>query len=303
MHRSALSNGWLKNPILWTFWSYCLLKASYTEHKTKVGYQEITLEPGQFIFGRKIAAQETGLSEMQIRTCIKSLKSTNNITVKVTNKYSVVTVLNWGVYQFGDDEVNQQNNHQLNQQVTSNYPASNQQLTTNNKGIKINKGIKEEYINRHPSDQGGLGRNLPVNEPQVNATATKEDSSSKPPKKKKSGWTPHEEAPALVDYFNEICQKKFSHSKASMEQLSARLRAGVKPADIRLVMQWVKHTWPTDDHFHKYIDLVTPFRASNFERYLDKAWTWYRTEYKKKEEQPKPQRVMTFAEQKAGARQ
>jgi hypothetical protein len=124
LHRKALSNGWLKNHKLWAFWCYCLLKASHKEHKVIIGNQQITLQPGQFISGRKKASKETGLSEQQIRTCIDSLKTMQNLTIKTTNKFSVVTVVNWASYQSDTNKVTSK--------VTSNQPATNHIQQCNN---------------------------------------------------------------------------------------------------------------------------------------------------------------------------
>lgn len=134
LYRSCLENGWIKNHKLWAFWSYCLLKASHKEHNAIVGLEIVHLLPGQFIFGRKKAAQETSLTEQEIRTIIEFLKKAENLTIKTTNKYSIVTIVNWDTYQGnGTDE------------QPSNQPTTNQQLTTY-KNVKNVKNIKKTTI-------------------------------------------------------------------------------------------------------------------------------------------------------------
>ena len=117
LHRQCLDNGMLKNHKLWVFWSWCLMKASYQDHKQMVGFQEVHLKAGQFIFGRKAAAQDLNMSEQSIRTCKNRLQTVGNLTSKSTNKFTVITVVNWHTYQ--------QQNNSNNQQVTSKQPASN----------------------------------------------------------------------------------------------------------------------------------------------------------------------------------
>ena len=119
--RKSLDSGLLQNHKLWVFWTWCLMKATHKKTKQMVGMQIIELEPGQFIFGRKKAAAETGLSEQSVRTCVIALEDFGNITINPTNKFSVVTVVNWDAYQQEDVENNQQTNHQL----TSSQPAAN----------------------------------------------------------------------------------------------------------------------------------------------------------------------------------
>lgn len=141
LHRSCIEGGWLTNHKLWTMWTYCLLKATHKKGTRMVGYQKVLLEPGQFVFGRKVASEETGLSEQSIRTTLKHLKKLGNLTIKPTNKYSIVTICNWERYQVENNESNQQ----VNEQVTSTQPASNQHLTTdkNDKNSKNDKNVKK----------------------------------------------------------------------------------------------------------------------------------------------------------------
>lgn len=124
VHRRALHNGWLRNPVLWTFWSYVLLKASHKQHTVVVGYQQVELSPGQLVFGRHQAALDLNLTDRQIRTCITRLKSTNNLTVETTNKFSVFTIVNWSTYQDKQGDSDQQDDQQDDRQATSKRPAS-----------------------------------------------------------------------------------------------------------------------------------------------------------------------------------
>jgi hypothetical protein len=120
--RKSIESGLIKNHNVWIFWTWCLLKANHQpDFKQVVGFQEVTLEPGQFIFGLKKASEETGLSIQKIRTCLSFLKKYKNLTIKTTNKFSVVSIINWGVYQGVEKEIN----NQSNKQVTSRQQAGN----------------------------------------------------------------------------------------------------------------------------------------------------------------------------------
>jgi hypothetical protein len=104
------------------------MKATYKEHEVLVGYQKVLLQPGQFVFGRKVASKETRLSERTIRTCLEKLKSMQNLTIKTTNKFSIISIVNWDNYQ-----------NETTSKTTNKRPANDQQTTTNNKGNKGNK--------------------------------------------------------------------------------------------------------------------------------------------------------------------
>jgi len=150
--RKSIDSGLIKNHNVWIFWTYCLMKANHEkDYKQVVGFQEIILHPGQFIFGRKVAAKETGLSEQKIRTCLAFLKKYKNITIKSTNKFSIISIIKWHTYQANNITINQQSN----QHITSRQPASNQQVTTNKnlrtKEPKNNKKTKAKKVFAPPT--------------------------------------------------------------------------------------------------------------------------------------------------------
>ena len=127
--RRSFDSAIWENPKLWRFWTYCLMKATHKETSVMVGFQQIHLKKGQFVFGRKIASKETGLSEQTIRTCLQKLNG-SKLTIKTTNKFTVITIDKWDIFQ--TEEKNQ----------PANQPSSNQQVTTykNDKNNKKKKG-------------------------------------------------------------------------------------------------------------------------------------------------------------------
>lgn len=155
LYRQSLVNGWLTNPYLWAFFSYCLLKASHKPHTAIVGFQKVKLDAGQFIFGRSQAASDLKMSERKIRTCQNLLISTNTLSVKTTNKFSIITIVNWNSYQQTSDENDQQNDQLDGQRATNNRPASDQLPATYNKGKKEENEKKEKKENTPPCDGGG----------------------------------------------------------------------------------------------------------------------------------------------------
>ena len=122
VHRKLLDHGWFGNHKILVFWLYCLLKASHQFRRLMAGTEEVQLRPGQFIFGRRRAAEETGLTEQQIRTCIDSLRRRKNLTINSTNKFSIVSIVKWDTYQNGKTDHQPANQPSTNQQVTSSQP-------------------------------------------------------------------------------------------------------------------------------------------------------------------------------------
>ena len=121
IHRTMLDWEWFNDSKTLHLFMYLLLKANHEQRS----YHGITIKRGELLTGRKKMAKETGLSEQSIRTSIKRLKSTSELTIKSTSKYSLINIVNYELYQAKDDKTNHQINQQSNQQVTSNQPTTN----------------------------------------------------------------------------------------------------------------------------------------------------------------------------------
>lgn len=134
LHRSLLSWGWHADPATGWLFVNLLLMANWTDSD----WQGMTIKRGQLVTGRKALAAQTGLSEQTVRTSLNRLKSTNEITIASTNKFSVITIVNYGKFQ----DVSEMPTSTLTSNLTSGQPATNQQLTTNEQEEQSNKGIK-----------------------------------------------------------------------------------------------------------------------------------------------------------------
>lgn len=137
LHRKLLEWGWYKDQNTKAVFLHLLMLASYKDNEV-CGYH---IKPGQVVCGRKQLANDLGLSESTIRTALKHLKLTNEITIKSTNKFSIITIENWGKYQVCDDEFNQQNNQQANHQLTNKTPKSNHTIRNKEYKNKRKRGV------------------------------------------------------------------------------------------------------------------------------------------------------------------
>ena len=122
--RKILDWEWYQDIKVFHFFLYLLLKANHKDGN----WQGVNIKRGQVIIGRTKSSKHTALTENEIRTCIKKLKLTKEITTKSTNKFTIVTICKYDFYQSNNYTVDQQ----LNQQNTSKTPTNNQPLTTNN---------------------------------------------------------------------------------------------------------------------------------------------------------------------------
>jgi len=111
----------------------CLMLAN---HKKRNVYG-VDLNPGEFITGRKKLAKAAKASEQEVRTALTRLQEKHRfLTIKTTNKFSIISIINWPLYQSEDER----DNH-------TPQPTANQQLTTN----KNDKNVKNTNV--------GIGNN------------------------------------------------------------------------------------------------------------------------------------------------
>lgn len=122
IHRKMTEWGWYQDPATKAVFLHLLLTANYKERE----YRGMKILPGQCIIGRLELAKTLGLSVQSVRTALQHLKSTNEITIKSTNRFSVVTIVNWEKYQ--SDET--KSTSKSTSRSTNKQPSTNHQLTT-----------------------------------------------------------------------------------------------------------------------------------------------------------------------------
>lgn len=127
-------------------WIHCLIKASYTDRVIMFDGAEIELKRGQFITGRKSLAKTLKTTEQKVRSRLALLEKHNQIVLKSTNKYSIITIVKYSYYQTDPKK------------ITNREPTDNQQITTNNKDNKDNNNLgdsspqKDMSWNKQPED-------------------------------------------------------------------------------------------------------------------------------------------------------
>jgi len=136
--RRILSWEWYKDSNMVHVFLHLLLNANYTDSR----FEGSLIKRGQLVIGRLKLATALGLTERQIRTCLEKLKKTNEIAIKTTNRFSVVTIIKYDDYQSSSKKNDQQNDQELDQQTTNKRPTNDQQATTSKKD-KEEKEIKK----------------------------------------------------------------------------------------------------------------------------------------------------------------
>lgn len=125
--RSILEWEWYGNINTCRLFLHMLLKANWKDGR----FEGKDIPRGSFVSSYPRLADECGLTVNEVRTALKHLISTGEITVKAHAKYSVFTVVKYNDYQ------------EVNSQSTDKSHSINRRLTTIEEGKKERR---EEYI-------------------------------------------------------------------------------------------------------------------------------------------------------------
>jgi predicted ArsR family transcriptional regulator len=144
LYRSMLEWDWYKDSKAKDLFIHLLLKAAWEDDE----WQGVEIRPGQAITTVAQLAEELRLSTRSIRTSLDKLKTTNELSVKTSNRYSLITIVNWAKYQARDDGEGNQNDKPYVAQATN----KRQTKAVSSYHIK-NKEYKKEEVYGHLFDR------------------------------------------------------------------------------------------------------------------------------------------------------
>lgn len=113
---------WYNNTNVKVLFFHCLLKANFQERK----WNGFIIERGQFVTSIATLSKELGLTPMQIRAAMQKLQKSEEITIRTTNRFTIITICKYASYQDTLNEQEQTNEQSDNKQIT------NKQQTNNN---------------------------------------------------------------------------------------------------------------------------------------------------------------------------
>lgn len=145
---------WYKDEHTKNLFLHCLLKANSKDER----FKGIVIKRGQFIASLSNLSDELFLSVNELRTSIKHLKSTGEITVKTYPKFSVFTVVNYDLYQ-GESHTESQASHR---QVTGKSQVSHRLLAATEKEKEDKKKSSMSMPNKAESDDSKPQKKEPV---------------------------------------------------------------------------------------------------------------------------------------------
>ena len=123
LHRGFTKFEWYQDANTVRVFLHLLITANHKEAK----WQGNVIGRGQLITSHSNLANDLGLTIQNVRTSISKLKKSENVTVKSTSKFTMLSVCNYDTYQSEDAPTNTPTNKPL----TGDQQTTNKPLTTN----------------------------------------------------------------------------------------------------------------------------------------------------------------------------
>lgn len=152
VHRKLFDKGFARNPKYLAVWIYILSHANHETKEILANGTTILIERGSFLTSIKLISKFFNLSFNMTWRILNYFKTDNQIDIKTTNRYSIITVLNYELYQ----QNRKQNRKPVdNKQITDRYLIE----TTNNDNNENNDNTK---YNDKNSDLKFLGEKTKI---------------------------------------------------------------------------------------------------------------------------------------------
>jgi hypothetical protein len=121
LHRSLLNKSYSSEEM--HLWVVLLMKANYEDTVTRDGVQ---LKRGELKTGRKQLAEITGINEHKIERLLKRFSDAQQLSIRCTTKYRVISITNYASYQEGAQDLSTDKNSKNNKNKDTNGQNENE---------------------------------------------------------------------------------------------------------------------------------------------------------------------------------
>ena len=107
IYRSLKKKSWYNKPDYLAMWIHLLLKANHKEQQIMFAGGIINLKPGEFVTGRKVLSEETGINEAKVQRLLSYFETKEQqIEQRTDRQKRIITIKNWDIYQQSEQRVN-----------------------------------------------------------------------------------------------------------------------------------------------------------------------------------------------------
>ncbi len=150
VHRKLLEWEWFDDHNTFRLFMYLMLKANHQDKNWK----GILIKRGQHLTSLDKIVAGSGLSKSQIRTAINKLKSTREIAHDSNAQHTVITIINYDLYQASDTQNSTPVTHESHTNDTPMTPNNNDNNgnNDNNKEVPVKKSPSKKKKTAFPDD-------------------------------------------------------------------------------------------------------------------------------------------------------
>ncbi len=99
LNRSICDSAVFADAEVLKLWIWILCNAAYEEHDTIYSGRAVHLNEGELITSRKELSQKLRTAESKAYRTLQLLQELGNVNIKSNNKFTLVSVVNWGKFQ------------------------------------------------------------------------------------------------------------------------------------------------------------------------------------------------------------
>lgn len=146
LHRKLIDNPITKNSQYFHLWVILLLRANHKQNKMMWNNNFIVIKEGQFVTGRDELNRLSGIPPTTIERILKYLENGHQIEQQKTNKYRLITIVNWKEHQSLDNKTVNKRTSSGHQTDTNKNDKNEKEIDTFEKrGTKEMKSLLEKY--------------------------------------------------------------------------------------------------------------------------------------------------------------
>ena len=140
LHRSLMEWHYSNNPSMLAVWTHLLMLAEYEDCQ----YEGVTVHRGELLVSQQWLAQKVGISEKQLRLCLRKLEEDNEISKKRAGKRTIISILKYADYQSDTNNVPQERAIK----TPKSLPEKGQQKGDIGKNINNKKNLSDGEIQK-----------------------------------------------------------------------------------------------------------------------------------------------------------
>jgi len=144
VHRKMLDHWVSEEPELFAMWMRLLLEANHSDKKTMFNGALVEIQRGQTLFGLEAFEAKSGISRKKLRRYLDMLEKEGMIGRQRTNKYSLISIVNYDSYQDEGSQKASQGQAEGSQKASQGQAEGKQRASQgqHRKNVKNVKNVK-----------------------------------------------------------------------------------------------------------------------------------------------------------------